>query len=199
MKQPTLLGAILVLALLLAACGPAATTAPAVEPTTAITEPATEAATEMPTEAATDAATEAATEAVTEAATGVPVTGAATVSVSESADLGQILVDDGGMTLYVFLADTQNGGTSACGNDDGCSTEWPPLVTDGDPVAGEGVDASMLGTITRDDGTTQVTYNGWPLYMFHEDAATGDTNGQGLDEFGGLWFVVSPAGEAVQQ
>jgi predicted lipoprotein with Yx(FWY)xxD motif len=66
-------------------------------------------------------------------------------------------------------------------------------------VAGEGVDASLLGTITRDDGTMQVTYNGWPLYFFHEDAAAGDTNGQGIDEFGGLWWLVSPAGEAIEQ
>jgi predicted lipoprotein with Yx(FWY)xxD motif len=57
----------------------------------------------------------------------------------------------------------------------------------------------MLSTITRDDGTMQVTYNGWPLYLFHADAAAGDTNGQGLDEFGGLWYLVSPAGEAIQE
>lgn len=63
----------------------------------------------------------------------------------------------------------------------------------------EGVDATLLGTITRDDGTLQVTYNGWPLYLFAGDTAAGDTNGQGLDEFGGLWFLVSPAGEAIEQ
>lgn len=200
MKYPTLLGAMLVLALLLAACGPAATAAPAVEPTTAITEAPTEAPTEAATEAATEASTEAPTEAATEAPTsGVPVTGAATLNISESAEYGSILVDGTGMSLYVFLADTQNGGTSACGDDDGCATEWPALTTDGDPVAGDGVEATKLGTITRDDGTTQVTYNGWPLYLFHEDAAPGDTNGQGLDEFGGQWFLVSPAGEAIQQ
>jgi predicted lipoprotein with Yx(FWY)xxD motif len=63
-------------------------------------------------------------------------------------------------------------------------------------MAGEGVDATLLGTITRDDGSTQVTYNGWPLYYFHEDAAPGDTNGQGV---GGVWFLVSPEGEAIEQ
>jgi len=196
------------LALLMSACGPAAT--PAVTEPPATIEPATElpSATEAPaTEAptATEAsATEAptATEAPATDATatgGVPVTGGATVNVSESADYGSILVDANGMSLYVFMADTQNGGTSTCGDDDGCAAEWPALVSDGDPVAGEGVDASMLGTITRDDGTTQVTYNGWPLYLFEEDTAAGDTNGQGLDEFGGLWFLVSPSGEAIQQ
>jgi predicted lipoprotein with Yx(FWY)xxD motif len=161
--------------------------------------PATEEPTEAATEAATEMATEAPTEAATEAPTGVPVTGEATVNVSESTEYGPVLVDGSGMALYVFMADTQNGGSSACGDDDGCAAEWPPLVSQGAPVAGDGVDASMLSTITRDDGTMQVTYNGWPLYLFEEDTAAGDMNGQGLDEFGGLWFLVSPAGEAVQQ
>jgi predicted lipoprotein with Yx(FWY)xxD motif len=194
------MGAMLMLALLLASCAPATTpiaTEPpiTIEPTIELTEAPTEAATEAPTEAATEAPTEAATEAPT----GVPVTGEATVNVSESTDFGPILVDGNGMSLYVFLADTQNGGASTCGADDGCAEEWPPLVSQGAPVAGDGVDASMLGTITRDDGTMQVSYNGWPLYLFHEDAVAGDTNGQGLDEFGGLWFLISPDGESIQE
>ena len=191
MKYPNLaraMGAMLMVALLLAACGPAATESPVtIEPTIEPTEmPATEAP------AATDTAT-------TESTAGVPVTGAATVNVSEAADFGSILVDSTGMSLYVFLADTQDSGRSTCGDDDGCAAEWPPRVGDAAPFAGEGLDASLLGTITRDDGTTQVTYNGWPLYLFAGDTAPGDTNGQGLDEFGGLWFLVSPAGEAIQQ
>ena len=195
MKYPTLMGAMLVMALLIAACAPAAT--PAVTEPPATIEPTME-ITEVPTEpAATDAATEpAATEAATDA--GVPVTGEATVNVSESADFGPILVDGAGMSLYLFMADTQNSGASTCGDDDGCAAEWPPLLSQGAPVAGEDADAALLDTITRDDGTLQVTYNGWPLYYFHEDGAPGDTNGQGLDEFGGLWFLVSPTGEAIQ-
>lgn len=180
MKYPTILGAILTLALLLAACGPAVTSVPTLEPTTVVTEPPM-------------------TEAATEAPTCVPVTGEATVNVSESTDFGPILVDGTGMSLYVFLADTQNGGTSACGTDDGCTAGWPPLMSESAPAAGEGVDATLLGTITRDDGSMQVTYNGWPLYHFAGDAAPGDANGQGLDEFGGIWCLVSPAGEAVLQ
>jgi predicted lipoprotein with Yx(FWY)xxD motif len=202
MKYPTLLGAFLMIALLLAACAPAATPteSPAtIEPTIEATEPPTE----LPSATEPPVATEApATEAPSTDATAtgaVPVTGAATVNVSESADHGSILVDANGMALYAFMADTQNGDSSTCGDDDGCATEWPPLVSDGDPVAGEGVDASLLSTITRDDGTMQVTYNGWPLYLFEEDTAAGDTNGQGVDEFGGLWFLVSPTGEAIQQ
>ena len=199
MKVPTLLGALLMIALLLAACAPAATptaTEPpaTIEPTIEATEPPTE----LPSATEPPVATEAPSTDAT-ATGGVPVTGAATVNVSESADHGSILVDANGMALYAFMADTQNGDTSTCGDDDGCATEWPPLVSDGDPVAGEGVDASLLGTITRDDGTMQVTYNGWPLYLFEEDTAAGDTNGQGVDEFGGLWFLVSPTGEAIQQ
>jgi predicted lipoprotein with Yx(FWY)xxD motif len=189
----------LVIALLLAACGPAATPAPAgtTEPTLLPTEPPvtdTAAATEPP--AATEpAATD--TQAAAESPTaGVPVTGGATVNVSESADFGSILVDAEGRSLYFFMSDTADSGTSACTGD--CAVEWPPLVTDGEPVAGEGVDASLLGTITRDDGATQVTYNGRPLYLFHEDTAAGDTNGQGVtDEFGD-WHLVSPAGEAIE-
>ena len=186
MKYKTLLGAILLLALVLTACAPAV---PATEVPTTVTEPTT-APTEPP--AATD--TQSATETPT---VGVPVTGEATVNVSESADFGSILVDGQGMSLYVFMADTQDGGTSACADD--CAVEWPPLASEGAPVAGEGVNATLLSTITRDDGTLQVTYNGWPLYLFEEDTAPGDTNGQGIDEFGGLWFLVSPTGEAIQQ
>jgi predicted lipoprotein with Yx(FWY)xxD motif len=130
---------------------------------------------------------------------GIPVTGDGTVNVSESADFGPILVDGDGFSLYLFMQDTQNSGASTCLDADGCATEWPPLVTEGEPVAGEGVDETLLGTITRDDGSLQVTYNGWPLYLFAEDTAPGDTNGQGVDEFGGLWFLVSTAGEAIQQ
>jgi predicted lipoprotein with Yx(FWY)xxD motif len=174
MKYKTIIGAVFILALILTACAPA----PPVSTEPAATD--TQAAAETPT-------------------VGVPVTGGANVNVSESTDFGSILVDGEGMSLYVFMADTQDSGTSTCGDDDGCVTEWPPLLTDGDPVAGEGVDAALLGTITRDDGSTQVTYNGWPLYLFEEDTAAGDTNGQGLEEFGGLWFLISPTGEPIQQ
>ena len=202
MKYRNMLAIVFVLALALAACAPQATPVPTrtTAPTTAPTEPAaTE--TSVATEPAATNTGEAETptgEAET-ATAGIPVTGEATVNVSESTDFGPVLVDGDGISLYVFMADTQNGGTSACGDDDGCTTEWPPLLSQGLPVAGEGVDSSLLGTITRDDGTMQVTYNGWPLYHFDEDEAPGDTNGQGLDEFGGLWYLVSPEGEAVKQ
>lgn len=196
MKHSTLLGAILLVALLLAACAPAAT------PTTIATD--TTEPTMMPTETTetavatgSPAATEPAatdTQAASGSATaGVPVTGATTVRVSEVGTYGSALVDAEGRSLYLFTNDTQNGGSSACtGN---CLTNWPPLLATGDPVAGDGAEASMLGTITRDDGTTQVTYNGWPLYYYAQDTAPGDANGQGV---GSVWYLVSPTGEAIQ-
>jgi len=200
MNYKTILGALFVMALIVTACAPAPTETPLTSvPTDVSTTEPTDAATEPPV--ATDTASVATdTATVDETATvSVPVTGEATVNVTEAEGFGPILVDSEGMSLYVFMKDTQNSGTSACTDADGCATDWPPLVSEGSPVAGEGVDDTLLGTITRDDGTTQVTYNGWPLYLFSEDEAPGDTNGQGIDEFGGLWFLVSPAGEAIQQ
>jgi predicted lipoprotein with Yx(FWY)xxD motif len=120
----------------------------------------------------------------------VPVTGGAAVSVGQNDALGSFLVDDKGMTLYLFTKDTPD--TSNCYEK--CATAWPPLLTTGDPVAGEGVDASMLGTTKRTDGTMQVTYNGWPLYYYEKDKAPGDVVGQ---DVGDVWFVISPAGEQV--
>jgi predicted lipoprotein with Yx(FWY)xxD motif len=107
------------------------------------------------------------------------------VNVSQSAEYGDILVDASGMTLYLFTNDERN--KSNCSG--GCATAWPPLLTAGDPTAGEGVTADRLGTITRDDGSIQVTYNGWPLYYVARDEKPGDTNGQY-----GTWFVVSTFG-----
>ena len=195
MKSKTLLGALFTLALILAACAPApAPQAPAtLEPTTAATEPplATEttAATEAPV--ATDTPSVDTTETV-----GVPVTGAVTINVADVGTYGSALVDGNGMSLYVTSKDTPGSGTSSCTDD--CAVEWPPLLTEGDPVAGEGVDATLLGTITLDDGTTQVTYNGHPLHFFDEDKAAGDTNGQGVDDEFGHWNLISPAGEPIQ-
>ncbi len=121
----------------------------------------------------------------------VPVTGGAAVKVGKNDQLGSFLVDDKGMTLYLFTKDTPN--TSNCY--DKCATTWPPLLTTGKAASGNGVDASKLGTTQRKDGTTQVTYNGWPLYYYAKDKAAGDVTGQ---DVGGVWFVVSPAGDKVE-
>ena len=116
---------------------------------------------------------------------------AATVQLSEDAALGQFLVGENGMTLYLFTNDSEN--TSNCNG--GCATSWPPLLSDGAPMAGAGVDAALLGTTERTDGTSQVTYNGLPLYFFASDQSAGDISGQGV---GGVWYVVSAEGEAVK-
>jgi predicted lipoprotein with Yx(FWY)xxD motif len=107
--------------------------------------------------------------------------------------LGTILVS-GGRTLYLFEKD--NGSNSSCY--ESCASVWPPLVTKGAPQPGTGVSASLLGTTTRSDGTSEVTYNGHPLYFYLGDSSPGQTGGQGLNQFGALWFVVSPAGNAIK-
>ena len=113
----------------------------------------------------------------------------ATVAVEDS-ELGEIVVDAEGATLYVFLAD--EGSDSTCY--EGCVENWPPLTVEGEAVAGEGIDAS-LGTTERTDGSTQVTLDGHPLYYFAGDETADDVNGQGV---GDVWYVVSPSGEAIR-
>jgi predicted lipoprotein with Yx(FWY)xxD motif len=109
-----------------------------------------------------------------------------------SSPLGTILVDQDGKTLYLFEADSQN--KSNCSG--GCLSLWPPVDASGKASAGSGVTAGMIGTAT---GSSQVTYAGHPLYWFSGDTAAGDTNGEGLTDFGGAWYVVSPAGKAVEE
>lgn len=104
-------------------------------------------------------------------------------------DLGSILVNGEGFTLYIFTNDT--GGESTCY--DACADTWPPIP--GDVTIASDLDASIFGTTTRDDGSEQLTVNGMPLYLYAPDAAPGDTNGQGV---GGVWFVVDAAGEVIE-
>ena len=115
-----------------------------------------------------------------------------TVDVADSG-LGKILVDAKGRTLYLFEKDS--GTKSTCSG--ACATDWPPLRSDGKPTAGAGAKSSELGTTPRSDGAAQVTYNGHPLYLYQGDQNPGDTNGQGVNAFGALWFALSPAGDQV--
>lgn len=108
--------------------------------------------------------------------------------------LGKVLVDAQGRTLYLFEAD--KGPISKC--DGACKTVWPPLAAAGKPTAGAGVDAAKLGTIKRGDGSSEITYNGHPLYTFEGDTAPGQTSGQGLDDFGAEWYALSAAGDKIE-
>ncbi len=105
--------------------------------------------------------------------------------------LGKIIAGPTGRTIYLFLADTAT--TSSC-NSAGCVQAWPPVLTNGAPKAGAGVNESLLGTIKRRDGTSEVTYAGHPLYYFVSDKKPGDVTGQGIDAFGAPWYVVAPSG-----
>jgi predicted lipoprotein with Yx(FWY)xxD motif len=119
--------------------------------------------------------------------------GPTTIAVASNPKLGQILVDGAGKTLYLFVADS--GSSSTCYTS--CAQLWPPVITSGPPKAGTGAAASLLGTTTRTDGKTEVTYAGHPLYYFVSDKQAGDATGQGVNSFGALWWVVSPSGAAV--
>ena len=123
---------------------------------------------------------------------GTSPTGAATVTAA-STKLGMALVDGSGRTLYLFQKDQPN--QSACSG--ACASAWPADKSSGTPTAGSGVNASLLGTIKRSDGSTQVTYNKHPLYYYSGDTKAGQQNGQGLNAFGALWYVVAPAGGAL--
>jgi predicted lipoprotein with Yx(FWY)xxD motif len=132
--------------------------------------------------------------AATLALAGGATTGGTRVNVAMS-HLGRILVDRKGITLYDFPPD--KGITSVCYG--ACAALWPPLTTHGKPVPGRGVRASLLGTTKRKDGKLQVTYGGHPLYYFVTDRKPGQTTGQGVDQFGGPWWVISPAGKEIHR
>ncbi len=166
------IGVLLVFSLILSACAaatasptPAAATAAPATAVPATAVPATQAPTaEMPAEAA--------------------------INVVQDPTLGPILVDGNGMTLYMFTKDTPD--TVNCSGK--CIENWPPLVTQGSPTLGDGVDAAMIGTADLSDGSKIVTYNHMPLYDFIKDKAPGDVVGQGNND---VWYVVAPDGKPV--
>ena len=115
-----------------------------------------------------------------------------TVSLSKT-NLGMVLVNSKGHTLYMFSKD-KNGKSSCSG---GCAKFWPPYLRHGKVTAGSGVKASLLGTTRRSNGSMQVTYKKHPLYGFALDKKAGQTNGEGQIAFGGKWYAVSAKGAAV--
>jgi predicted lipoprotein with Yx(FWY)xxD motif len=122
--------------------------------------------------------------------------GVATISVTHSGELGSILVSGPKQrTVYLFAAD--KGPMSTCSS--ACAEVWPPVTTTGNPKAAAGANAADLGTITRSDGTKQVTYKGHPLYFYAGDGTSGgETSGQAINSFGALWYVLSPSGSEVK-
>lgn len=179
MKTPTT-GLIAVLgasALLAAGCGSSKSSST----TSAASTPAAESEKSASTAAAT-------TPATTAAATGV------TVTVKHASKLGTIMAA-GPKKLTVYMFEGDKGAASSCSG--ACASVWPPVTTSGSPTVAGAAHSGDLGTITRSDGTTQITYKGHPLYFFARDKDSGDAYGQGVKGFGADWYVLTPSGAKV--
>jgi predicted lipoprotein with Yx(FWY)xxD motif len=141
------------------------------------------------------AATEAATAQATAEATGGgadTTSGAGTTIKTADSQYGQVLFDGADQAIYFF--DKEQGSKSECYG--ACAEAWPPVTTQGAPQAGAGAKVGLLGTTTRDDGSTQVTYASRPLYYYVDDPK-GEVLCHNVDEFGGLWLAVASSGDAV--
>jgi predicted lipoprotein with Yx(FWY)xxD motif len=135
-----------------------------------------------------------AAQASSPAAAGQSSSAATTINLQAISGIpGKALVDGQGHALYLFEADKN--GTSACTG--ACAAAWPPVTVSGTPQGGSGIDESLLGTITRSDGTMQLTYNHHPLYYFAGDSGTGSAHGQGSKAFGAGWYVVNASGAKI--
>jgi predicted lipoprotein with Yx(FWY)xxD motif len=182
MKTPTT-GLIAVLgatALLAAGCGSSKSSS------------GTSAASAYPSETEKSTSTAAATTPATTPASG----GGVTVTVKHASKLGPILaVGSKKLTVYMFEGD--KGSSSSCTG--ACASVWPPVTSAGAATAAGAAKSADLGTITRTDGTTQVTYKGHPLYFFAKDKDSGDAYGQGVKGFGADWYALSPSGSKVDQ
>jgi predicted lipoprotein with Yx(FWY)xxD motif len=126
---------------------------------------------------------------------GMPASGSTTATVIEShaGSAGSFLTNASGRAVYLWAADGMN--KSTCSG--ACAGAWPPVTTTGKVTVADGAKAADLGTITRSDGTKQVTYLGHPLYYFAGDSGSGQTNGQGSDSFGAKWWLVAPTGTKI--
>jgi predicted lipoprotein with Yx(FWY)xxD motif len=103
--------------------------------------------------------------------------------------MGKVVVNQDGFTLYLFTKDSKDPAKSTCYGK--CAKIWPPALTDGNPAV-EGVAADLVGSVTRDDGTKQITIGGWPVYTYYGDKKPGAWKGQAV---GGTWFVMGPNGK----
>lgn len=181
MKTPTT-GLIAVLgacALLAAGCGSSKSSS------------TTTSASAYPTEGEKSTSTAAATTPAT-----TPAAGGVAVTVKQASKLGTILAA-GSKKLTVYMFEGDKGATSSCSG--ACASVWPPVTTSGAPTVAGVASSADLGTITRSDGATQVTYKGHPLYFFARDKDAGDAYGQGIKGFGADWYVLSPSGSKVDK
>ena len=121
----------------------------------------------------------------------IPPTGDVSLEMDDRGDLGQIIVDGSGRTVYAFTTDPLNDPTCY----DVCADTWLPLLAKGNPAGGIGIDAAAAATTPRRDGGNQVTYKGHPLYHYAGDKSDKDAGGQGLDLFGGEWHVLTKDGQ----
>jgi predicted lipoprotein with Yx(FWY)xxD motif len=125
---------------------------------------------------------------------GAGASGSTRVQVRQGS-LGRFLVDGRGRSVYLFERDRR--GRSACFG--ACAAVWPPLLAGGRVTRGAGVSASRLGTVARRGGARQVTYAGHPLYLYAGDSRPGQIRGEGLDQFGAPWDIVSPSGKGIDR
>jgi predicted lipoprotein with Yx(FWY)xxD motif len=187
MKTRPVLYAAAALALLVSACGSDAKTSTADSSTTASTAASSTTASTVASSTATATAGAGAGSATTAAPRAFPAT-AGQLKLVDDAKLGKVLADSAGNVLYLYTPDKQ--GASTCY--DRCIKAWPATgKADG---VGAGLDAKLLGTTTRTDGSVQATYGSWPLYYFANDKAPGDSNGQGLQ---GVWYVLGADGKGI--
>lgn len=121
----------------------------------------------------------------------------ARVETAEHETLGRYLTNQDGKSLYIFMQDEQGAEYSTCY--ESCAIAWPPYTTEESPGGGEHIEENRLGMIEREDGTQQVTYDGWPLYYFARDVYPGDALGQARDHMGGHWYLLSPEGETIEE
>lgn len=118
------------------------------------------------------------------------------LSVEQTDEYGRYLVTGEGQPIYIFMADEQGSGQSTCYGQ--CADTWPPVTTAGEVTKeSTAILETLIQTIERKDGAEQVTYNGWPLYLFVRDGGAGGPTGQGVMGFGGEWYLVQPSGEPV--
>ena len=194
MRLVRILAIMTVAIVVLAACAPAPAPTPVPPPPTAMPAAPTAVppmATTAPTMAPAAAAPTATTaSAPAPAAAATPSTPAVLTLAKTS--LGTILADGAGRVLYIYTKDTTNPSVSNCY--DACAQRWPVFFANGQTQAKDGIQANLIGTTQRKDGTTQVTYNGWPLYYWQNDKNPGDTGGQAV---GDVWWVVMADGSAI--